>query len=148
MATVMLCLALKNGEPCTTRLDGLRTTCRAKPCIAFKTSKATYTAHHEVYKDLISHKFYDEANAHRTRCLGIYRSDVRIAYLERTTANMRGIFLEHREQQGRERKAEEDLEQTRRLLGTIDTTREDYELTLPLRASVMDIVQQFNSLDI
>jgi hypothetical protein len=146
MATVMLCLSLKNGEPCTTPLDGLRTTCRAKRCISLKTCKATYTVHHEIYRDLIMQKFYIEANAHRNHCLAIYSSDVRIAYLERTTANMRGIYLEHRVQQERERKAEEDLEQTRLLLVTLDATSEDYDLTLvPLRASVADIVQQFNS---
>jgi hypothetical protein len=126
MATVMLCLALKNGEPCITQLDGLRTTCRAKRCIALKTLKPSYIAHHEVYRDLIKEKFWIEADVHRNRCLDIYRSDARIAYLGRIRTNMHAIYLEQREQQDRERKAEEDLEQTRLLLGTLDDSTMDY----------------------
>jgi hypothetical protein len=116
----MLCLSLlKTNVPCETPLDGLRTTCRRKYCVAFRNSRPSYQAHHEQYKELIKASLFADAKAHREQCIVSYMSDAHIAYLERRVALQASIYQEHVVQQIRERKAEDELKQSEALIGNL-----------------------------
>jgi hypothetical protein len=120
MSPSMLCLSfLRTSLPCPTTLDGLRTTCRRKFCVAFKNSKSTYRAHHEAYKELIAGRLYDDAVVHRQQCMDIYISDAHIAHLERRLAQQASIYQEQLQQRIREQKAQEDLDQATSLVGNL-----------------------------
>jgi hypothetical protein len=116
----MICLSLlRTSVPCETPLDGRRTTCRRKHCIAFRNSKPSYQAHHEVYKELIAGKLFDDAIAHRVRCLQIYVSDAHIAVLKRRVANQASIYKEQLLQQISERQVQEELNQAEGLVSNL-----------------------------